>query len=87
MTVKRTWTVENTWTCDSCHAKNLGRHVTCQTCGSPKEKQEKDTVPNPDRTVPVTDPELLRLAKQKANSAEMPPRLDSSVISRKMPRG
>lgn len=67
MTVKRTWTVENTWTCDSCQAKNLGRYVACQTCGNPKEKQEKDTVPDPDRTVAVTDPELLRLAAQGAN--------------------
>lgn len=67
MTVKRTWTVENKWTCDSCGAENLGRHMACQKCGSPKEKHEKDVVPSPDAAPAVTDPELLRLAKQGAN--------------------
>ena len=67
MTVKRTWTVENEWTCTSCKAKNLGRHMECQTCRSPKKKDEKDIVPNPDSAPAVTDPELLRLANQGAN--------------------
>lgn len=67
MTIKRTWTVENTWICDSCQTKNLGRFMECQNCRSPKEKQEKDTVPSPDAAPAVTDPELLRLAQQKAN--------------------
>ena len=67
MTIKRTWVVENKWTCDSCNTENLGRHMACQKCGSPKEKQEKDVVPDPDAAPAVTDPELLRLANQGAN--------------------
>lgn len=66
--IRRTWQVENTWVCDSCQEKNLGRFTECQKCGSAKEKHEQDAeVPDPDHTVPVTDPELLRLATQGAN--------------------
>jgi hypothetical protein len=64
--VKRTWVVEDKWTCDSCGAENLGRHMACQKCGSPKEKQEKDVASGPSAPK-VTDPELLRLANQGAN--------------------
>lgn len=67
--VRRTFIVENTWVCSSCKAKNLGRHVKCQQCGSTKEKDESDIVPDPEReAVPeVTDPELLRQARQGPN--------------------
>lgn len=67
MTIKRTWTVENKWRCDSCNEENLGRYMACQKCGSPKEKHEKDVVPSPESAPAVTDPELLRLANQGAN--------------------
>ncbi len=63
---KRTWIVENSWKCDSCSNTNFGRFMACQKCGSPKEKHEVDVVPSPSAAA-VTDPELLRLARQKAN--------------------
>lgn len=66
MTVKRTWTVENKWICTSCRAENLGRYMECQTCRSPKEKDEKDILSGPTASE-VKDPELLRLAGQRAN--------------------
>lgn len=65
MTKKRTWQVENTWACSSCSAKNLGRHMVCQNCGAPKDGRTKDTVG--DASKAVVDPELLKLANQKAN--------------------
>jgi len=65
--VKRTRIVENTWTCNSCSTKNLGRFMACQNCQSPKEKDEKDVVPAANSAPTVTDAELLRLANQKAN--------------------
>lgn len=65
--IKRTWVVENTWKCDSCGRDNLGRHMKCEGCGSPKEKQEKDNTSASTTAPAVTDPELLRLANQGAN--------------------
>ncbi len=65
MTIKRTWVVENSWKCDSCGNSNFGRFMACQQCGSPKEKHEVDVVPSSGPA--VVDPELLRLAAQKAN--------------------
>lgn len=67
MARKRTWIVENTWTCSSCGEKNRGRDMECKACGSPKEKHEKyDTSGN--LTAPaVTDPDLLKKAKAGAN--------------------
>ena len=66
MTVKRTWTVENKWRCDSCGTENLGRFMECQNCRSAKEKQEADILSGPDAPE-VKDAELLRLANQGAN--------------------
>lgn len=66
-TRKRTFIVENTWVCSSCKCTNKGRHMKCQSCGSPKEKHEKyDTSKN--LTSPeVSNPELLAQAKAGKN--------------------
>ncbi len=64
--VTKEWIVENKWRCSSCDADNLGRHTICQSCGSTKEKDEQDSAPD-EHAPAVTDPELLRLAAQKAN--------------------
>lgn len=37
----RRWIVENKWNCTSCRVQNLGRAMTCKSCGSPKEQDEK----------------------------------------------
>lgn len=67
MTVKRTWVVENTWVCTSCNESNLGRFMACQKCGSPKEANEQDIVPDANSAPEVADPELIRLANEGAN--------------------
>jgi hypothetical protein len=65
--VKRKWTVENTWNCDSCNHKNLGRNMKCEKCGSYKEKRETyDTSKNLSSPA-VTDPNLLKMAKAGPN--------------------
>ncbi len=61
--VKKTRIVENTWVCSSCQSKQLGRHMKCQSCGSAKEKDEKDIVPEAATAQTVTNPELLKKAK------------------------
>lgn len=63
MTIKGTRIVENTWICTSCQSKQLGRHMKCQACGSAKESNERDIVPDPSAAQTVTDPELLKKAK------------------------
>lgn len=65
--ITRTWVVENKWRCDSCDFENLGRYMACRKCGSPKEKHEKDDTSGATTAPAVTDPELLRLAKQGPN--------------------
>lgn len=65
--VKRRWTVENTWTCDSCKEVNRGRDMKCKKCGSYKEKHEKYDTSKNLTSAPVTDPELLKLAKAGPN--------------------
>lgn len=55
--------VENTWVCTSCKSTQLGRYMKCQSCGSAKEKDEQDIVPDPASAATVTDPELLKMAK------------------------
>lgn len=61
--VRRTWTVENKWTCTSCGAVNLGRFTSCQKCGNPKEPDEeaKETI---DPNAVVTDSSLLQQAHE-----------------------
>lgn len=55
--------IEMTWVCSSCDFRNLGRHKTCQTCGSPKDSSEKFEMPSDTRSVAsVTDAKLLRQA-------------------------
>jgi len=65
--VKRRWTVENTWTCDSCKEVNRGRDMKCKKCGSYKEKREEYDTSKNLTSAPVTDPELLKLAKAGSN--------------------
>lgn len=62
----RTFIVENAWSCTSCSAENRGRDMKCGKCGAPKAKDAPERLAGPNGTV-VTDPELLRLAKQGAN--------------------
>jgi uncharacterized OB-fold protein len=61
---KKVWYVENNWTCSSCGTVNKGRDIRCTQCGNPKEKNEKDRI---DPKAVVTEPELLKLAKQGAH--------------------
>lgn len=64
---KRTWTVENTWNCDTCDNKNYGRNMKCSKCGSPKEKREAyDTSGNLSAPA-VTDSKLLEMANAGKN--------------------
>lgn len=59
--VKSTRIIENTWTCNSCQASNLGRYMKCQTCGSAKETDEVDEVPVDTASAPtVTDEQQLK---------------------------
>lgn len=57
--------VENTWTCTACKATNLGRHMTCQSCGEPKDRHEKYELP--EHRPSVTNPEQLKQANAGAN--------------------
>ena len=60
--------IELTWECSSCHHVNKGRHTQCQSCGSPKEADEKDIMPGDSTKVAsVTDAERLREANAGAN--------------------
>ena len=60
--------IEMLWRCSSCGHKNLGRHLACQGCGSPKDDSEEYEMPADTSAAPsVTDPELLRLARAGAN--------------------
>ena len=59
--------VENTWVCTSCQSTQLGRHMKCQQCGSAKEFDEQDIVPDPTTAATVTDPELLKQATAGEN--------------------
>lgn len=56
--------IEMTWRCSACGTVNLGRHKVCQSCGDPKDKDEKFEMPsNTAAASTVQDPELLRLAR------------------------
>lgn len=57
------WIVENTWTCSSCGAANKGRHMKCQSCGSPKEAHERYDDVDPNAAPIVTDPKMLAEAR------------------------
>ncbi len=60
--------VEMVWTCSSCRRDNLGRHLVCQTCGSPKEEHEEYRMPGTPAALPsVSDPRLLEIAHGGAN--------------------
>ncbi|MGE0324597.1 MAG: hypothetical protein AB7K71_32770 [Polyangiaceae bacterium] len=60
--------VEMVWTCSSCRRENLGRHMVCQTCGSPKEEHEEYRMPGTPAQLPsVTDANLLQIAHGGAN--------------------
>ena len=65
---KKTWIVENSWTCKSCKSSvQKGRHTTCQECGAPKGSDVVDRIPNPSSAPRVTDENMLRDAKAGAN--------------------
>jgi len=60
--------IEMTWRCSSCGHRNLGRHMVCQGCGSPKDDSEEYEMPGSTATAAtVTDPALLRMAHAGAN--------------------
>lgn len=60
--------IEMTWRCSSCRARNLGRHIACQTCGSPKDESEEYEMPaDTAGAAAVTDPRLLEMARAGAN--------------------
>jgi hypothetical protein len=60
--------IELTWRCSSCGQRNLGRHLTCQACGNPKDDGEVyEMPPDPSRVASVTDPAMLRQATAGAN--------------------
>ncbi len=60
--------IELTWTCSSCKYKNLGRYMTCQGCGNPKDDSEEYEMPgDPSKSDAVTDPKLLEMARAGAN--------------------
>jgi hypothetical protein len=59
--------VENTWVCTSCQSTQLGRHMKCQQCGSAKEFDEQDIVPDPTTAATVTDAEQLKQATAGEN--------------------
>ena len=63
---KRTWTVENTWTCNTCSSPNKGRFTSCQACGSAKDKAEaaSEVV---DPSAIVTSTPLLQQAAEGAH--------------------
>ena len=55
--------IEMTWTCSSCAHRNLGRHKTCATCGSPKDASESYEMPaDPSTAASVTEAALVRMA-------------------------
>lgn len=60
--------IEMTWRCSSCQGQNLGRHVVCQTCGSPKDESEAYEMPSDTGSAAtLTDPRLLAMARAGAN--------------------
>jgi hypothetical protein len=60
--------IELTWRCSSCGHRNLGRHLACQSCGSPKDDSEAyEMPPDPSAQASVTDPALLAMARAGAN--------------------
>jgi hypothetical protein len=63
----KSWIVENKWTCSSCSTGNLGRHMECQNCGSPKEKHEKYDTSGATTAPAVTDKKMLTQARAGAN--------------------
>ena len=65
--ITRTWVQENTWRCTSCGSEELGRYMKCQKCGSPKERDETDIVPEADPDKAVQDTELLKKAAAGAD--------------------
>ncbi len=55
--------IEMTWRCSACDTVNLGRHKVCQSCGDPKDKDEKFEMPSDTRAAAtVRDGSLLKLA-------------------------
>jgi hypothetical protein len=73
--------VENTWTCSACRATNLGRHMTCQSCGEPKDRHEKYELPSHRPT--VTNSEQLKQARAGANWTCSYCQWDNRDLSRK----
>lgn len=63
---RRTWTVENKWTCTSCGKENLGRFISCQSCGNPKEQHEQQAE-RIDPNAVVTDAARLAEATQASH--------------------
>ena len=63
--VRRTYVVEDTWKCGTCHEVNPGRFLKCQKCGAAKSKAEKDETDL--EAAEVTDDKLLETANAGAN--------------------
>lgn len=64
---RREWIQENTWVCPFCSSEQLGRHNKCQGCGAVKGEKVQDRVPEADETRAVSDPELLKTARDAAD--------------------
>lgn len=60
--------IELVWRCSSCQHSNLGRHMVCQSCGSPKDDSEEYEMPaDPSQVASVTDDKLLEMAMAGEN--------------------
>lgn len=56
--------IEMIWRCSTCQNRNLGRHMTCQGCGKPKDESEEYEMPGDTASAAtVEDPALLRMAR------------------------
>jgi len=66
--VKRRWTVEHKWTCSACKKVNLGRSLSCTSCGKPKGGEKYDE--RGAETKPaVTDARVLAESRRGKNWA------------------
>lgn len=63
MARKKKWVVEHKWTCSACAGSNLGRHITCQLCGKPKQAEEKYDESNAYTAPAVTDEKIIKMAQ------------------------
>lgn len=60
--------IEMLWVCTACRKQNLGRHMTCEGCGDPKDEREAYVMPGETgRAAEITDEKLLRMAHAGEN--------------------